>query len=127
MLNVNPHNVCRLIELAREFHAQESVVIPNEPTDPGDDWQVQILAAHAGDATLGEFRAIVEDLDPDQQQEVVGLLWLGRGDYELDEWDDALAYAADAWNEATADYLIAHPLLAEHLTDGLDLHGHRCD
>lgn len=127
MLDVNPDSVCRLIALAREFHAQEAVVIPDDPGSPDDDWPLQILASHTGDATLGEFRSIVEDLDPDQQQQVVALLWLGRGDYALDEWEDALSYAADAWNKFTADYLIAHPMLADHLEDGLDLHGYRCD
>lgn len=127
MLDVNPETVCRLITLAHEFHAREEVVMPNEPDDTGDDWHVQMLAEHAGDAVLEEFRAVVEDLEPDQQQQVVGLLWLGRGDYDLEEWDEALAYAADAWNEATADYLIAHPLLADYLTEGLDQHGYRCD
>lgn len=127
MLEVNPDIVCRLIELAREFHAQEDVVIPFEPGDLGDDWPVQILAAHAGDSTLQVFRSLVEELSPEEQQEIVALLWLGRGDYALDEWRDALEYAAEAWNEATADYLIAHPLLADYLTEGLDQHDYRCD
>lgn len=127
MLDVNPETVCRLATLAREFHAQEAVVIPDDPVTPNDDWPLQVLAGHASDSTLEEFRAIVEDLDPDQQQQVVALLWLGRGDYGLEEWDDALAYAADAWNTATADYLIAHPMLPDHLEDGLELHGYRCN
>lgn len=126
MLDVNPDTVCRLITLAREFHAQGAVEIPDEPGALGDVTE-HVLAEYAGDALLDEFRAVVDDLEPDQQQQVVGLLWVGRGDYDLEEWEDALAYAADAWNEATADYLIAHPLLADYLTEGLDLHGYRCD
>ncbi len=127
MLDVNPDTVCRLMDLAREFHAQEAVVIPEEPNSPADHWPGEILAAHQGDSTLDEFRSIIEDLEPDQQQQVVALLWVGRGDYELDEWDDALAYAADAWTTRTADYLIAHPLLADYLAEGLSLHGYSCD
>lgn len=127
MIDVNPDTVCRLIDLAREFHAQEAVVIPEEPGSPSDDWTGNMLAAHAGDATLDEFRSIIDDLEPDQQQQVVGLLWLGRGDYTLEEWDEILEGAADAWNERTADYLITHPLLPDYLTEGLDAHGYRCD
>lgn len=126
MLDINPDTVCQLIALAREFHAQEAVVIPFEPDSGGDDWHVQILAAHAGDPTLDVFRSLVDDLARDQQQQVVALMWLGRGDYALAEWDDALADAADAWTESTADYLIAHPMLPDYLTDGLDQHGYRC-
>ena len=52
MLNVNPHTVCQLIALGREFHAQEEVVIPEVPSMPSGDWAVQILARHADDATF---------------------------------------------------------------------------
>jgi len=127
MLDVNPDTVCRLIALAKEFHAQEAVSLPEESSNPTDDLTSSVLAAYSDDATLGEFRSIVADLEPDQQQQVVGLLWLGRGDYEFDEWQAALEYAADAWNERTADYLISHPLLADYLTEGLEKHDYRCD
>jgi hypothetical protein len=127
MLDVNPDTVCRLILLAREFHAQGNVTISEEPASLAEGLPIRILAAHAEDSTLGEFRSIIADLEPRQQQQVVGLLWIGRGDYGLDEWDMVLGQAEDQWNEDTADYLIAHPLLADALTEGLELHGHRCD
>jgi hypothetical protein len=126
MLDINPETVCRLAELARVFHAQEEVVIPEEPDDPSGDWPTQILAGHAGDSFLEEFRGIVTDLEPDQQQQVVALLWLGRGDFSLEEWPDAVQQATDNWNENTADYLIAHPLLPDYLSDGLEQHGYGC-
>jgi len=127
MLDVNPDTVCRLIELSRVFHAQEEVVIPEEPGVPDSDWPTQVLASHSGDSTLQEFRNIVTDLEPDQQQQVVALLWMGRGDFSLEEWSEAVEEAADNWNEATADYLIAHPLLADYLVEGLNQHGYSCD
>lgn len=127
MLNVNPDTVCRLIDLAHVFHAKEAVVIPQEPTSPSDDWALQVLADHGDDEVFLEFQSIIEDLEPDQQQQVVALLWLGRGDAGLDEWASLLEQAADEWNERTAEYLIAHPFLADHLRDGLELHGYSCD
>lgn len=127
MLNVSTDNVCRLIDLAREFHAQEQVSIPEDPGNPSGDWAVQTLASHADDATFQEFKSIVDDLEPDQQQEVVALLWLGRGDYEEEEWQDALQLAEDSWNRRTAEYLIAHPFLPDHLVDGLDMLGYSCE
>ncbi len=125
-LDVNPDNVCRLIQLAEEFHAQEAVVIEDEPTSPTEDWPMQILASHAGDSTLDEFRSIINDLDRGQQEQVVALLWLGRGDYEVEEWQSLLRDVNEAWTSYTADYLIAHPLLPTYLTDGLELLGYRC-
>lgn len=127
MLEVNPETVCRLMEVARGFHAQEEVVIDEEPGDPGDDFPTRMLAGHAGDTALDEFRNIVADLEPDQQLQIVALLWLGRGDFTLEEWSEALEQAADNWNERTADYLIAHPLLPDYLAEGLDQHGYSCD
>ena len=127
MLKINPDTVCRLIDLAHEFHGQEAVVIPEVPDSPSGDWAVQMLADHAGDTTLEEFKSILDDLDPEQQQQVVALLWLGRGDYSLEEWDDALQEAADQWNETTAEYLIAHPLLADFLDEGLHIHDLECE
>lgn len=127
MIDTNPQVVCNLVELAREFHAQQEVSIDDEPEGLGHDAEAQVLQAHAGDPVLEEFRSVVEDLAPQEQQQVVALLWLGRGDYELDEWDDAVTYAEEAWTPTTADYLIAHPLLAEYLLNGLEQHGHSCD
>lgn len=127
ILDISIETVCRLIDLAREFHAQEGVVIPEEPGNPGDDWARQILAAHVGDVTFQEFKTDVQDMEPDQQNQLVALLWLGRGDYELDEWNDAVEYAAENASPTTAEYLIAHPLLADYLTEGLTLHGYTCD
>jgi len=127
MLNVNSETVCGLIELAREFHAQEQVTFPEEPANASGDWAMQVLASHAGDATYEEFKTIVDDLEPDQQQEVIALLWLGRGDFDADEWGEALEEASDSWNTRTAEYLIAHPLLPDYLTEGLDIQGYRCE
>ncbi|PAU60819.1 hypothetical protein BZL41_15085 [Pseudomonas sp. PIC25] len=127
MLDVNPDTVCRLIALARAFHAKDVVVFPQEPTSPSDDWALQVLADHADDEVFQEFKSIIEDLEPDQQQQVVALLWLGRGDGDLEDWTALLQEARESWNTRTAEYLIAHPYLAEHLTDALDLQGYECE
>ncbi len=127
MLNVNPDIVCSLITRAREFQAKEQVVIPDVPMNPADDWALQILADHVGDLTYQEVKSTVEDLEPDQQAELVALMWLGRGDYDMVEWENALADATEQLTEHTADYLLAHPLVADYLRDGLDQHGYSCE
>jgi len=38
MLDLNPEIVCIIIAKAREFHAKEEVVIPEEPANPSGDW-----------------------------------------------------------------------------------------
>lgn len=123
MLNVSTATIERLMELSRAFHAREAVSFAEQPGDISADAPNTILADHQDDATLAEFRSIVDDLEPDQQQEVVALLWVGRGDFAADEWQAALEEAYDDWTPETADYLIAHPLLADYLREGLDLLG----
>jgi hypothetical protein len=127
MLEINPETVCFLINKAKEFHAKEQVTIPDEALSPTEDWARQALADHADDITFQEFKVAVDDLEPDQQAAVVALMWLGRGDYSEDQWDDAVSEAQAQWTPATAEYLMARPLVADYLTEGLFLLGHSCE
>ncbi len=126
MLEINPEIVCFLVDRAREFHAKEGVVIPEVPGAPTDDWALQVLADHVDDTTRMEFEAAVNDLEPDQQHVLVALLWLGRGDYSLEEWDEAVAEARRNWTPNTAAYLLSHPLLADYWLEALEQFGYHC-
>lgn len=127
MLDINPETVCFIIAKAHEFHAKEEVVIPDTPLSPGDDWALQILADHDDDPTLQELQSVIDDLDPDQQVQLVALMWLGRGDFDIEEWNTALAEARSNRNARTASYLLGTPLVADYLQEGLSLHGYSCD
>lgn len=126
-LELNSETVCFLIAKAHEFHAKEAVTIDEIPTSPADDWGTQVLADHIDDATYQEMVNTINDLEPDQQISLVALMWLGRGDFSIDEWDAALQQARDAYSAHTADYLIATPLVANYWQEGLDQHGLSCD
>ena len=127
MLTLNPQIICFIIGKAREFHAKEQVSIPETPTSPTDDWALQVLADHYDDATYQQLNLTIDDLEPDQQVELVALMWIGRGDFDVEEWDAAFEAAGDAWNPRSAAYLIATPFLADYLTEGLDLMGYSCE
>lgn len=128
MLDVNPETICFIIDAARRFHAQEQVVIPEEPLSPSDNWAMQVLASHQDDPTFQEAKSTIADLEPDQQIQLIALMRLGRGDYELEEWDAAIADTQDDWREDTvAEYLFSKPLLADFLSEGLDQHGYSCE
>ena len=128
MLNINSETICFIITKAREFQAKEEIVIPEVPLSPSENWAMQILADHVDDPCAREVTETVQDLEPDQQAELVALMWLGRGDYGLDEWEAAVADAMDQYEEHdnTALYLLAHPMVANELEEGLIAHGYSC-
>ncbi len=126
MLDVNPETVCYLIAKARQFHAKEEVVIPEDPSSPADSSSLQVLANHIDDPTYQELKTTIEDLEPDQQVALVALMWLGRGDFELAEWEAALEEARNSWTPRTSDYLIGTPLVADYLEEGLGQLGYSC-
>jgi len=106
MLNVNPETVRFIIDKAHEFQMLD--------VEPEDD------SAEGRDPSYAELKATIDDLEPDQQVDLITLMWVGRGDYRAEEWQHALADARDRWNERTAEYLIETPLLSDYLSEGLD-------
>lgn len=127
MLSFNPETVCFIISKAHEFHVKEGVVIPEVPDSPADDWGRQVLADHVDDFSYQEMLYAINDLESDQAYELLVLMWLGRGDYEVEEWEDALRDAQESWDGQTISNLIATPLLADYLSEGLDLLGYSCE
>jgi len=116
VLDLNTDTVRFIVERSREFQFEEE---EGEGADVADD---QPGGANA--TVRAELESAIADLEPDQQIELVALMWLGRGDYELDEWENAKRDAAAAYNGRTASYLIGTPLLGDYLEEGLVLHGH---
>ncbi len=118
-LAINPETIGHIINMAREFHAKEQVTFPEESLSDASDWAMQILADHKDDPIYEEFKSVIEELEPDQQVQLVALMWLGRNDFSIEEWGNALQQSGDSWNENTANYLISKPLLANYLEEGL--------
>lgn len=122
MLDLNPETVYFIINKAQQFQIGNEDSLPEDP-DVTDDWDEDAFSRHVDDPAFLELKTTIEDLEPDQQVSLVALMWVGRGDYALEEWERALAHAGDSWNERTAEYLIGTPLLADYLTDGLEQFG----
>ena len=119
-LELNRDTIQFIIDKAHEFHARDDVTFPDEPQAVDEVWVKQVATDFGDDPYYQELKSTIEDLEPDQQVSLVSLMWLGRGDYSLDEWDEAIEYAEDTWTEHTADYLIGTSLLADYLEEGLD-------
>lgn len=75
------------------------------------------------DLTAEELRELIGDLNVDEAAELVALVWVGRGDYDADEWAEAVAEASRRGNRRTASYLLGMPMLGEWLEAGLEAIG----
>ncbi|MDX1782136.1 MAG: DUF3775 domain-containing protein [Thalassovita sp.] len=79
-----------------------------------------ILMARELNRAEGELRAFLDRLNEDELADLVALMWIGRGSFEADEWEDARATALTEATTPTTDYLIGTPHLSDHLENGLD-------
>jgi len=119
MLAINPQDVWDIIDLARAFHARESVVGDDDARELGEDWALELPADQNSDPGAQILKEGIQSLEKEQQATLVALMWLGRGDFSAAEWDDALDSARRNWTDHTADYLIGSPLVADYLEEGL--------
>ncbi|TCS66198.1 uncharacterized protein DUF3775 [Primorskyibacter sedentarius] len=71
----------------------------------------------------GELRAFIDTLNEDEQAELVALMWIGRGSFEVDDLQEAIATAKQEATTPTADYLIGTPHLSDHLESALEALG----
>ncbi|MBK1704157.1 DUF3775 domain-containing protein [Halochromatium glycolicum] len=118
-LHIPLDTLCSLIDLAREFQAKEEVVFPEVPSSPTDDWAMQVLADHGDDYNVTEFQGIVNEMSERQRSELIALMWVGRGDFSADEWEEAVDEAWGDFSIRAAAYVLAHPMLSDHLEEGM--------
>ncbi len=126
-LSVSTEQVCFIITKARQFEVKDLPVIPDAASNASDDGMASVLESRANDPVAQEIRSFVNAMDEDEQIDLVALTWVGRGDFDMDEWKEAREQAAAAHNERTADYLLGLPLLSEFLEDALSDCGRSCE
>ena len=127
--------LCRVIIRARENEAQVPAQDPDEDADNEDDFEddeggsaaLSTLEDELNTGVEEELRAILDDLADDQLAETLALAWVGRGTYDVSEWDDAFSEAGDTDPESAIDELMDMPLLASHLEAGLAAFDYSCD
>lgn len=126
--------LCRIIIRARENEAQVPAQDPDEDADNVDDFDdeggegaLSTLEDELNTAVEEELRATLDDLADDQLAETLALAWVGRGTYDVSEWDDACAEANEVDPESAIDELMDMPLLASHLEAGLAAFDYSCE
>jgi len=123
-LAISAEKVAAILARVRRFDVKDAVTDPDSSSNASDDAMLSVLEDHSDDPVRTELTAIIRGLNEDEQIDLVALAWLGRGDGELDDWDDIRAEASRAHNRRTAEYLLGIPLLGDLLEEGLAQFGH---
>jgi hypothetical protein len=123
-LAISAAKVAVIIAKARQFDVKDVVTDPDTSSNASDDAMLSVLEDHRDDPVQNELTAIIRGLNDDEQIDLVGLAWLGRGDGDLADWDHLRAEAARAHNKRTAEYLLGMPTLGDDLEEALTQFGH---
>ncbi len=108
-----------LIDKAHEFQVKVEVVEPDPGSNPSDEDMREVLEDYSDDPVHEELHEMLADLNQDQLADLVALVWLGRGDFTVSEWEEKRAEALRLDPRRTPDYLIETPQLADYLEEGL--------
>jgi hypothetical protein len=115
-LTISIEKIFFIIVKAREFDEKVAPSDPESGSNPSDDKEVDVLEA-GDDATLQELQAALTALNVDEQLDLVGLMWFGRGDFGT--FADARQQAADITDKHIPRYLVGTPQLGDYLEEGL--------
>ncbi|MGX9391460.1 DUF3775 domain-containing protein [Nitrobacteraceae bacterium UC4446_H13] len=122
-LTISAEQVGYLIEKAREFDAKDELTDVESGSNASDDRMIDVLEDRADDPVVREIVSFINAMSVDEQVDLVALMWLGRGDGSIEEWNTLRAEAARNHNHRTAGYLLGEPLLSDFLAEGLDEFG----
>ncbi len=118
-LNVSVATVSYIIERIHEAIGELAL----EDSGLEDDEEDGALPRGA-ETELAEVAEFIDNLSEEERIDLVVLMWIGRGSYEVDELEQARADAAREATQKTSDYLLSTPLVADYLADGLEALGY---
>lgn len=134
MLRTTVDTVCTVISLATQW---SGMVEPNTrggdamsrglADDPGGGGQLDPIISYAGDPTVQILEASLRRLGEDEQADLLAMLWLGRGDVDAEDWEEACDRTDEELGRSDAvALLLDSPHLAAHLTEALQQLGYEC-
>jgi hypothetical protein len=124
-LRINPDKVCGFLEAAREL-AGRVPGTTGDKTTTGDDSPLTFMEQSDDDPTRLQMIEFVDGLNVAEQADLLALIYLGRGDFSLAEWDDAVREASDRIDARDADFMIGDRALPDYLAEALDAFGKTC-
>jgi len=126
MLEISPAKVAHIIIKAREYDVKVGAWEDSRSSSEEGDAD-SILEDFSRDPTRTELQEFIAVLNEDEQAHLVALVWLGRGSYSREEFQEAVDTARQERTNPTESYLIGIPLLADYLEEGLEKLGYSAD
>ncbi|MGV8950029.1 MAG: DUF3775 domain-containing protein [Cypionkella sp.] len=117
-----PFDSAEIDELVLRFKsvmAREGMDMPDLGGNASDDEVTEMLQETEGDLSRDEITQEIESMNDEQQDALVVLFWIGRGDVEPESWADSLLLARERHSGLVSKYLLSKPLVATYLADGM--------
>ena len=124
-LGISTEKVCSLIEILREY-AGRALPTATRDVSEGDDGPMESMEDRPDDPSLAEVREFIAGLSLDERVSLQALLWVGRGDYGLEEWPAALAEAQRRDSTRDLDFALLEELTPQEFEEGLNSFGRSC-
>ncbi len=118
-----PFNDTRIEQLVLRFNAvmaKEGTDISDLGGNASDDEVTVTLQETGGDLSRDEITQEIEGMNDEQQDALVALFWIGRGDAEPKAWEQTKTLARQQHEGLVSRYLLGQPEVGEFLTTGLE-------
>ncbi len=122
-LDIAPEKVAHVIIKAREYDAKVGAWNDNPQEGDAAEDPESILEDFASDPTRAELTGFLRVLNHDEKANLIALMWIGRGTFEAEEFEEAVDVARAEHPKNGVRYLLSTPLLANYLEDGLEKMG----
>jgi hypothetical protein len=134
MLRINVDKVCYVADLATQLAGKfepiykgGSEVSQGLADDPGSDDARSPMLDRPGDPTAENLEDYLRALGSDELADLMAMVWLGRDEFEAEEWEDACDRADEEVQRVdSVQALLEVPNLGEHLLEALEELGYEC-
>src|SRR5262245_53993185 len=92
-LSIATDKICFVIAKAHEFDAKDVMTEPDPGSNPIDDGMCAVLEDHPDDPVMAELAQFIHAMSEDEKADLVTMLWIGRGDGTLADWNELRAEA----------------------------------
>jgi hypothetical protein len=116
-LGISLEIVATIVDLANAVQDAEEGLLSGEDDDDDEEEEEDEIS----EEMLTDF---IDELNEEQQVALIALAWIGRGDYEPEDWQEALKLAAERNTRGDASaYLTGMEGLGDLLSEGVGAFG----